>query len=105
MTLALSNSSLDISNLIISDITPGQLDQTLLIPYFDAMSEIEDPANGFKTREQARKVLEPLDKVISHSCGSYAISDLFLNTGLAIQRTYARQPGTSGPSRCLSHDC
>ena len=86
MTLALSNPSLDISNLILSDITPAQSSRTyLLIQYFEAMTKIEDPANGIKTREQARKVLEPLDKVTSHSCDFCVIFDLCLNTGFATQ--------------------
>ena len=64
MTLVLSNPSLDISNLIISNTLPAQMAPLHpIMQYLEAMSEIEDPANGTKTREQAEKVLETIEKV------------------------------------------
>ena len=96
MMLVLSNPSLDISNLIISDITPAQFAPTHFFDqYFEAMFEIEDPANGIKTREQAGKILEPLDKVISPLYVFRVIFKLCLNPGFATQPTSAHQPDAS----------
>jgi len=76
MTLALSNPSLDVSNLIISDIAPTQATLShSFVRYLEAMSLIEDPANGIKTREQAGKVLEAMEKVISLPCVFRVLSD------------------------------
>jgi len=48
MTLALSNPSLDISSLIICDVAPALAGSLPVVQYLEAMSEIEDPANGVK---------------------------------------------------------
>ena len=82
MTLALSNPSLDISNLIICDVAPGLAAPSIpIIQYLDTMSEIEDPANGIKTRKQAGKALEAIEKVVFSPCVLHVNSDLFPNTG------------------------
>ena len=105
MTLALSNPSLDISNLIVSDVPPTQAEPTHpIIQYLEAMSKIEDPANGIKTREQALNALEAVEKVISPPCVFRVISDSFPNIGFDSTRSSTHQPGASGSSRYFSHN-
>ena len=102
MTLALSNPSLDISNLIISDIAPTQT--PLSHQYLEAMTEIEDPANDIRTREQAGKVLEAIEKVISPLCIFRVLSELCPSTGFGSTPISAHQSSAPGSSRYFSHD-
>lgn len=64
MALALSPSPPDVSNLIIADIAPTQSSlHPYFVEYLEAMSEIENPENGIKSRKEAGKILETVEKV------------------------------------------
>jgi hypothetical protein len=63
MTLALSSPTI-LSNLIVSDIAPTRTSlSSSFIRYLKAMTAIGDPASGARTRQEAGKILEGVEKV------------------------------------------
>jgi len=62
MTLALSSPTI-LSNLIVSDIAPTRTSlSSSFIRYLKAMTAIGDPASGARTRQEAGKILEGVEK-------------------------------------------
>lgn len=63
MTLALSSPGI-LSRLVVSDIAPTRTSLSpSCIRHLNAMAKIEDPTTGVRTREDASRVLEGVEKV------------------------------------------